>query len=179
MNIYTIGHSTHTKTDFINILKTYQIEIIVDVRSFPGSNYVPHFNREDMKGWLLANKIEYRHLPQLGGRRKPNKEVDINLVSGWENVSFRNYAAFSLTKDYKKAVEELIKLSESKMICIMCAELVPWRCHRLIISNSIVSKGVNVLHIISESKIIEHEVSLYGAIAVKFKGDLIYPKLKD
>lgn len=177
MDIYTIGHSTQTKEEFIEILKTYGIEILVDVRSLPGSNYVPQFNKEEMEKWVVASGIEYIHCLELGGLRKNTADIDEYLVSGWENKSFKSYAAYSLTKAYEDGIDKLISLAKKKKVCIMCAELVPWRCHRLIISNSLVFRGVHVLHVIGESKLVEHEISLYGAMAIIDGDKLIYPKL--
>lgn len=177
MDIYTIGHSTHTKEEFIDILETYKIEVLVDVRSLPGSNYVPQFNKEEMEKWVVASGIEYIHCIELGGLRKNSIDIDDYLVSGWENKSFRSYAAYSLTQSYEQGIDKLIALAKTKKVCIMCAELVPWRCHRSIISNSLVFKGAKVLHIMSKSKLVEHEISLYGALAIIDGDKLIYPKL--
>lgn len=152
MNIYTIGHSTHSKEEFIAILKKYEIKILVDVRSFPGSKYVPQFNQEAIEKWLPDNDIKYIHMPELGGRRNKSKIIDEKFVAGWQNTAFRNYAAYSLTKEYEEGIEKLIDLSKDNTVCYMCSEAVPWRCHRLLISNTLVSKGLNVFHIISSNK---------------------------
>lgn len=175
MEIYTIGHSTHPEGDFILLLQQYQIDLLVDVRSYPGSKYVPQFNKENMEIWLPANNIKYLHLPELGGRRRKNKEIDESLVAGWKNVAFRNYAAYSLTDAYETGIDRLIKLSQESNVCYMCSEAVPWRCHRLIISNTLVLKGLQVYHIISETSLVRHEIGKYGAPAVIQGSHLIYP----
>ena len=125
MDIYTIGHSTHSIEEFISLLKTYEIELLVDVRSYPGSNYMPQFNKENMEKWVPENGIEYMHMPSLGGRRKKNHDIDESLVDGWRNTSFQNYAAYSLTKEYEEALGELISLEKEKRVCYMCSESVP------------------------------------------------------
>ena len=176
MDIYTIGHSTHSIEEFISLLKTYEIELLVDVRSYPGSNYMPQFNKENMEKWVPENGIEYMHMPSLGGRRKKNHDIDESLVDGWRNTSFQNYAAYSLTKEYEEALGELISLEKEKRVCYMCSESVPWRCHRLIISNNLALKGLTVHHIMTEKKTILHEIGMYGATPVKEDGTLIYPE---
>ncbi len=178
MDIYTIGHSTRTIEEFIFIMHKYEIDVLVDVRSYPGSNYVPQFNKEIMQKWLVDSGVEYIHLSELGGRRKSNPNIDEALVSGWEKTAFRNYAEYSLSEAYKKGIDKLVALSKHQTICIMCAEIVPWRCHRLIISNSLVFKGEKVFHIIGESKLVEHKLGMYGAKAVIDNDKIIYPKVE-
>lgn len=179
MEIKTIGHSTHTKEEFLSLLKKYKIETLVDVRSFPGSKYVPQFNKENMQIWIPKENIKYLHMPELGGRRNKNKEIDESLVNGWTNTAFRNYAAYSLTQGYKEGIDKLINLSKESNVCYMCSEALPWRCHRLIISNTLVSKGMNVYHIMPEGYLIIHEIGMYGAEATEKGSQLIYPKAKD
>lgn len=176
MDIYTIGHSTHSSDEFISLLKTYDIKSLVDVRSYPGSNYMPQFNKENIEKWLPENGISYLHMPALGGRRKKNHEIDESLVNGWRNTSFQNYAAYSLTKEYEKAISDLLAFQSDKRVCYMCSESVPWRCHRLIVSNTLALKGLTVHHIMTEKKTILHEIGMYGAKAVKEGSTLIYPK---
>ena len=176
MDIYTIGHSTHTSDEFVSLLKTYGIELLIDVRSYPVSNYMPQFNKENIEKWLPENSIDYHHMPTLGGRRKKNHEIDESLVNGWNSTSFQNYAAYSLTKEYDEAIDHLLAFQMDKRVCYMCSESVPWRCHRLIISNTLALKGLNVHHIMTEKKTILHEIGMYGAKAVKEGSTLIYPK---
>lgn len=176
MDIFTIGHSTHSQEEFISLLRDYHIEVLVDVRSYPGSNYVPQFNKENMEIWVPENDIEYIHMKELGGRRKGNKDLDQSLIDGWENQAFRNYAGYTLTPEYEDGINRLIHLGENKTLCYMCSEAVPWRCHRLLISNTLVLRGINVYHIMSEAKTITHELGMYGATPVIEGNKLIYPK---
>jgi uncharacterized protein (DUF488 family) len=114
VEIYTIGHSTHSTEAFISLLKTYNIELLVDVRSYPGSKHMPQFDKEKVEKWLPESGIGYLHVPALGGRRNKNQEIDKSLINGWRSVSFQNYAAYSLTKEYEKAITDLITLGSEK-----------------------------------------------------------------
>ena len=176
MIVYTIGHSTHSEEEFLSLLNTYKIKKVIDVRSFPGSRYVPIFNKERMEIWLKDNDVDYLHLSELGGLRKQNENVDPSLVDGWRNASFRNYAAYSLSREYHAGIEELIKLAHKDQVVIMCSEAVPWRCHRLIISNTLVDQGIEVEHIMTKDKLIKHQLGIYGAKAIKEGHEIIYPK---
>lgn len=176
MRIYTIGHSTHSEEEFLTLLNTFKIKKVIDVRSFPGSRYVPIFNKEVMEVWLKDHQIDYLHLSELGGLRKLDKNVNPILVDGWRNASFRNYAAYSLSKDYHDGIEELLRLSHKEQVVIMCSEAVPWRCHRLIISNTLVDQGIEVEHIMSNDKLIKHKLGMYGAKAIKKDNEITYPK---
>ena len=178
MDMYTIGHSTHTEEEFVSLLNLYKIDLLADVRSFPGSKYVPQFNKENMEVWLPHHDIKYIHLRELGGRRSKNKEINELLVAGWKNAAFRNYAAYSLTPGYEEGIDRLIDLSKENKVCYMCSEAVPWRCHRLLISNTLVARGFSIYHIISDNNLITHELGMYGAVPVKSGSQLIYPPIE-
>lgn len=179
MDIYTIGHSTHSSEEFTDLLKAYKIETLIDVRSYPGSSHMPQFNKENMEKWIPKQGIRYLHMPELGGRRKKNREIDESLINGWRNPSFRNYAAYSLTEEYEIGTSKLIAIEGQERVCYMCSESVPWRCHRLIISNTLTLKGLTVHHIMTEKKTILHEIGLYGAKAVVAGSKLIYPNQQE
>ena len=179
MVIYTIGHSTHSEEEFIALLEKYKIELLVDVRSFPGSRHVPQFNKENMEIWLPQNNVKYIHLPELGGRRNKSKTIDEWLVAGWRNAAFRNYAAYSLTLEYEDGISQLIELSKKTVVCYMCSEAVPWRCHRLLISNTLVSRGFSINHIVYDKNLITHKLGLYGATPVEKGAQLIYPSVEN
>ena len=129
-----------------------------------------------MEMWIPENDIQYIHMKELGGRRKGIKDLDTSLIDGWENTAFRNYAGYTLTPEYEEGITELITLGRKKRICYMCSESVPWRCHRLIISNTLVLRGINVYHIMTESKTIIHKIGMYVAMPVIEDSRLIYPK---
>lgn len=175
MLIYTIGHSTLSQEDYIEILKKYNIKQLIDIRSFPGSKFVPQFNKANMEIFLPENGIDYIHLKELGGRRNASTTVDLSLVAGWKSKAFKNYAAYSLTTEYKNGIEKLILLCKDKTSCYMCSEALPWRCHRIIVSNSLVAKGFEVCHIIGKNKIIFHKLGAYGAHPKIQNNKIIYP----
>lgn len=171
--IFTIGHSTHEIEDFIVMLKNQKIELLVDVRSLPGSNHFPQFNKEALKVSLNQSGIEYLLLPELGGRR-PKRKDSINTA--WRNASFRNYADYMGTEEFQTGVEKLMQLAMKQITCIMCAEAVWWRCHRSMIADYLKWKGWIVLHILSEKKVEEHP---FTSPAKLCEGQLCYTEEGD
>ena len=153
LTIYTIGHSTRDFDEFIRLLQENRIELLADVRSFPGSRKFPQFNEESLKLTLPENGIEYIHLKQLGGRRRV-KPDSRNTV--WRNDAFRGYADYMETEDFRNGIAELVELAEEKRTAIMCSEAVWWRCHRSMISDYLKAAGTTVLHIMGEGKLDEH-----------------------
>jgi len=149
MTVYTIGHSTRELTDFIEILKAYKIELLADVRTVPRSRHTPQFNEDNLAKVLLENDIDYLHLEKLGGLRHTRKD-SINL--GWHNTSFRGYADYMQAEEFTAGIEELLKLAEAKTTAIMCAEAVPWRCHRSLIGDALLVRGHTVIDIFDEKK---------------------------
>jgi uncharacterized protein (DUF488 family) len=144
LTVWTIGHSTRSIDEFIAALSAFQIQVLVDVRSFPGSRRYPHFNRENLAISLVDAGIEYLHFPELGGRRRARADSQ-NLV--WRNESFRGYADYMETEDFRKGVSRLIDLASSRRTAIMCSESVWWRCHRSMISDYLKAQGIEVMHI--------------------------------
>jgi uncharacterized protein (DUF488 family) len=174
MKIYTIGHSTREIKEFISLLQTYKIERLVDIRSFPHSKYVPQYNQDNLKKSLEDNSIDYIHLKALGGKRGitvPEKE---SINTGWTHKSFRNYADYMQTEDYKLGIEALIKLSKLNTTCIMCAEAVPWKCHRKLVSDSLLIHGIEVIDIMSLIKSQPHILPTFARVDA-FK-NITYPK---
>jgi uncharacterized protein (DUF488 family) len=166
--IWTIGLSTHTLDKFIAMLTSFQIELLVDIRSFPGSRRYPHFNREALSVSLPANNIEYFHLVELGGRRKPKKD---SKYIAWRVEAFRGYADYMETEAFEKAIHTLEVLANKKRVAYMCSEAVWWRCHRSLISDYLKFKGWTVLHIIDIGKAEEHPYTK----PAKIEGDqLVY-----
>lgn len=166
--LWTIGHSTHSLQEFIALLNAYHIEMLVDVRSLPGSNKFPHFNKESLEISLSKEGISYQHLLALGGRRKVSKN---SKNTAWNNLSFRGYADYMATEGFKNGIEELKKLAENKKVAIMCSEVLWWRCHRSMIADELKSGGWTVIHILSLSKSEEHP---YTAPAKIVDGKLSY-----
>lgn len=152
--IWTIGHSTRSIEDFIAALEGHGIRLLVDVRTFPGSKRYPQFNKEALAESLNAPRIRYQHLPELGGRRKPKPD---SRNTAWRNASFRGYADYMETKEFRTGIERLLDLaSEVGETAIMCAEAVWWRCHRSLISDYLKASSVEVMHILDANKVEPH-----------------------
>ena len=166
--IWTIGHSTRDLDDFVGLLKENEIEALADVRSFPGSRKFPHFNAEALSFSLPEAGIEYIPFKQLGGRRKVRPDSPHTV---WRNDAFRGYADYMDTDDFKKGIDDLLKLAASKRTAIMCSEAVWWRCHRSMISDYLKSIGVTVIHIMAPGKTEEHP---FTSAATLKNGKLVY-----
>ena len=151
--VWTIGHSTRTGEEFIGLLKANGIEQVADVRSYPGSRRFPQFDRTRLQEALAAVGIRYVHLAELGGRR-PARPGSRNLA--WRNASFRGYADYMETPDFRAGIDRLLELAGSIRTAIMCAEAVWWRCHRSLIADHLKSIGIPVLHILGPGKVEEH-----------------------
>ena len=162
MLIYTIGHSTRTLEGFQKLLQQYRIEMLLDVRTVPSSRHVPHFNSEILMRSLGDQGIGYRHLKQLGGLRKPAKD---SRNAGWRNSSFRGFADYMQTTEFQKALAQMMELASTKRATLMCAEAVPWRCHRSLIADALLSlHHEEVRHIISETSVPNHELTPFAAV---------------
>lgn len=151
--IYTIGHSTRDLKEFIDLLLTYKIELLVDVRNFPGSRKYPHFSKESLEVSLKEYTIDYLHLKPLGGRRKPQRD---SRNDRWRNEAFRGYADYMESTAFKESIAELEEIALDKKVAYMCSEAVWWRCHRGLISDYLKNRGWKVLHILSPKKAEEH-----------------------
>jgi uncharacterized protein (DUF488 family) len=153
MKIWTVGHSTRSGEEFVEILRSHQVQVLVDVRTYPGSRRYPQFNRDVLDKNLALQEIRYQHEPRLGGRRKPRAD---SHNSAWRNEQFRGYADHMETEEFKRGVEELLELAAEKRVAIMCAEAVWWRCHRSLVSDYLKAEGHEVLHILNKEKVEEH-----------------------
>lgn len=171
-SIFTIGHSTRHMDEFIGLLQAYDIKAVADVRSIPKSRHNPQFNEEDLKRSLQHVRIDYKHLKELGGLRRTTKD-SINL--GWRNASFRGYADFMATEEFSEGLEALIEIASSKQTAIMCAEAVPWRCHRSLIGDALTKKGWVVRDIMSGTSAPTHRLTSFLKVR---KGQLVYPALE-
>lgn len=173
--VWTVGHWTCPEETFIGLLRAESIELIGDVRSHPGSRRSPQFGREAMRGWLSHAGIDYVHLPALGGRR-PKQDVEPGLNAGWRQPSFKNYADYTLTPDYEQGIAQLIDLAATRRLAILCAEPMPWRCHRLLISNTLTTRGITVQHIMAGRGTQAHRLGSWGATPrVHADGMIAYP----
>ncbi|MEO6884515.1 MAG: DUF488 domain-containing protein [Bacteroidia bacterium] len=166
--IWTIGHSTHSFEEFVAMLHVFEIDLLVDIRSFPGSRRYPHFNKEALEISLPENKIQYVHLKDLGGRRKVNPN---SINTAWRLASFRGYADYMETDNFKKAICDLEEMALKQRTAYMCSEAVWWRCHRSLVSDFLKLRGWTVLHIMSATKEMEHP---YTSPAKIVEGELQY-----
>ena len=151
--IYTIGHSTHSISEFIAMLQSFDIENLVDIRSLPGSRKFPQFNKESLEVELAQHNINYIYIDDLGGRRKVQKDSKNN---GWNNPSFRGYADYMETFNFEDAIAKLEEIAMQSPTVYMCAEAVWWRCHRSMVSDFLKAKGWVVLHIMGIGNAQEH-----------------------
>jgi pterin-4a-carbinolamine dehydratase len=154
--IYTIGHSTHPIDEFINILHAFEIGLVVDIRMIPKSRHNPQFNQTELEQSLQRHEIGYLHLKELGGLRHTTKA---SVNTGWRNSSFRGYADYMQTEEFRAGIEQLIKLAETERAVIMCAEAVPWRCHRSLIGDALVVRDIQVEDIMSEKSANPHNMT--------------------
>lgn len=169
--IYTIGHSNRTADDFLSLLGAFGIKKIVDVRTIPKSRHNPQFNKDALRASLKKAGIEYRHLAKLGGLRRASKDSK-NL--GWRNSSFRGFADYMSTPEFAEGLSELEKIARVRKTAVMCAEAVPWRCHRSLIADALVKKGWVVRDIMSKTKSPRHHLTPFLRM---MKGRIIYPPI--
>jgi uncharacterized protein (DUF488 family) len=148
VTIYTIGHSTRSIDDFVALLEREGIRALVDVRAFPMSRRYPHFNQDALAAALAAHGVAYRHEPALGGRRRPRAD---SPNGAWRNESFRAYADHMGTPAFREAITELMGGAARGPTTVMCAEAVPWRCHRFLIADALVARGCEVRHVLDAS----------------------------
>jgi uncharacterized protein (DUF488 family) len=171
-NLFTIGHSTHPLEKFVALLGQHGIEVVADIRRFPGSRKFPQFNQDELVFALQKVDIDYHWLEALGGRRgkRQNHSSSINL--GLHNASFRNYADYMLTKEFDEGMTRLLDLARCQPTTLMCAEALFWRCHRRLVSDFLVANGVTVQHIMANGDLQPHSVTLGAVIK---DGGVTYP----
>lgn len=167
--IFTIGHSTRPIVEFVELLETYGIQEIIDVRTIPKSRHNPQFNLGQLAQPLIEKGIRYKHLTKLGGLRHARKD-SINL--GWRNTSFRGFADYMATPEFSEGLDSLTKIAERRRTAFMCAEAVPWRCHRSLIADALIKKGWLVRDIMSRTSAKKHQLTPFLKVR---KGQLTYP----
>ena len=167
-SLWTIGHSTRPIDELIGLLQTHGIQLLIDVRTVPRSRYNPQFNTEALAKSLGSATISYRHAAGLGGLRKPKRD---SINTSWRNKSFRGYADYMQTEEFWQALNQLMADSRSQLTAIMCAEAVPWRCHRSLIADALVSRGSEVRHIMSEAKADPHRLTAFATLE---NGSILY-----
>jgi uncharacterized protein (DUF488 family) len=152
-SIWTIGHSTRTLDEFLALLKSNEIEALADIRRFASSRKFPHFNQAELRQSLANAGIEYVHIVELGGRREPRAD---STNTAWRNRSFRGYADYMQSEEFRVGIDKLLKLAAGKRTAVMCAEAVWWRCHRALVSDYLKSQGVEVFHIMDANTVSMH-----------------------
>lgn len=173
LSVWTIGHSTRPIDEFVAALESFSIGTLVDVRTHPGSRRYPQFNKPNLAASLAGVEIEYRHSPDLGGRRRA-KPDSVNMA--WRNEMFRGYADHMETEEFREGANRLVELASESRTAIMCAEAVWWKCHRSLIGDYLKAKGVTVLHIVGEGKAEEHPFTSAARIV---NGELSYRGVLD
>jgi len=159
--IYTVGHSTRPSEVFVGLLTAHGIQTLVDVRTIPRSRHNPQYNGDALAATLAEHAIAYVHAPDLGALRKPRPD-SINL--GWRNTSFRGYADYMQTPAFQSAIDALIARSEVERTAIMCAEAVPWRCHRSLVADALTARGIEAREIVSETKATPHKLTSFAKV---------------
>jgi len=159
--VLTVGHSSRTLEELIALLRAHGVERVADIRTIPRSRRNPQFNRETLAADLRAAGIGYVHLAKLGGLRHARKD-SVNL--GWRNASFRGFADYMQTPEFEAGLARLLKLAEKKRTAIMCAEAVPWRCHRSLVADPLTVRGVRVAHIMSRTTARKHKRTSFARV---------------
>jgi uncharacterized protein (DUF488 family) len=159
--MFTIGHSNRPLPEFLEMLQAYKVDLLVDVRTMPRSRHNPQFNRDALPQSLAAAGIAYEHMPGLGGLRHPRRD---SPNTGWRNLSFRGYADYMQTPEFASNLQALQDLEAGRTVAIMCAESVPWRCHRSLIADALVTRGIPVVHIMSSTKSNPHQLTSFAQV---------------
>src|SRR5688572_11973521 len=159
--ILTIGHSTRPIEEFIRLLKAHGVTRVVDVRTVPRSRHNPQFNRENLPGSLRSAGISYSHIPELGGLRRT---TSTSRNTAWRNLSFRGYADYMQTEEFWSAVDDVIHLSAHERLALMCAKAVPWRCHRSLIADALLVRGLQAKEISSATRLTPHRLTPFANV---------------
>jgi uncharacterized protein (DUF488 family) len=167
--ILTIGHSTRSITELVRLLAAHRVQRLIDVRTIPRSRHNPQFNRTDLSSALRRAGIHYRHLPALGGLRHAKRD---SKNTGWRNRSFRGYADYMQTARFRRSLERVVERAKREQVALMCAEAVPWRCHRSLIADALLARGIPASEIISGVRARPHVLTPFAHV----RGiDVTYP----
>lgn len=162
MDAYTFGFSNRAFEQSLAILQGHGVERLLDIRTLPGSRHAPQYNLENLEVELPKTGIEYVHLKALGGLRKPNKESQLNAA--WRNASFRAYADYMQTDEFREALDHAIELMKDKVCAFTCTEAVPWRCHRSLVADALVVRGYEVADLSSPTKALPHKLTPFARV---------------
>jgi uncharacterized protein (DUF488 family) len=161
LTVHTIGHSTRSFDELVQALRSFSIDVLADVRTIPRSRHNPQFGADVLPAALAKEGIRYVHLPKLGGLRRASKT---SVNTGWRNTSFRGFADYMLTEPFAAALIELCELAAGAKVALMCAEAVPWRCHRSLIADALTVRGAHVEHIASPSHSSPHRLTPFARV---------------
>jgi uncharacterized protein (DUF488 family) len=159
--VFTVGHSTRSAEEFVALLKAHRIELLVDVRTVPRSRHNPQFNRDTLPETLRRAGIEYLHLAELGGLRKASED---SINTGWRNLSFRGFADYMQTPEFENGLTRLMDLAKTRHAAVMCAEAVPWRCHRSLIGDALLARGAEVLELSGMTRAQPHRMTPFARV---------------
>jgi len=157
--VFTVGHSTRAIEEFRELLEAHEVKHLIDVRTVPRSRTNPQFNRDTLPERLKLAGIAYSHMPELSGLRHAKPD---SRNTGWRNKSFRGYADYMQTTEFAKALEKLIAFARKNQIAVMCAEAVPWRCHRSLIGDALLGRGIPVEHVMSSTRRDPHNLTPFA-----------------
>ena len=161
MTVFTIGHSTRPIDQFIHLLTAHGVHRLIDVRTIPQSRHNPQFGRDQLSASLEQVGIHYTHMPGLGGLRRPRKD---STNTGWRNASFRGYADYMQTREFEESLDRCIELGHAEQVVLMCAESVPWRCHRSLLADALLARGIDVREITSATDARAHSLTPWARV---------------
>lgn len=169
VRLYTLGHSTRTLDELVGLLRAFEVTVLIDIRTIPKSRHNPQFNGDALRSRLRSRRIRYVHLPELGGLRRARKD---SPNTAWRNASFRGFADYMMTEDFEAGLSKLHALAAERRVALMCAEAVPWRCHRSLVADALTARGAQVEHIMSAKHSAPHRMT---AFAVVKRARVTYP----
>ncbi len=168
--IFTVGHSNRSISEFIELLESQKLKLLIDIRTIPKSKHNPQFGQDRLRKSLEKKGIEYEHYAGLGGLRPTSKD---SINKAWRNSSFRGYADYMQTNEFEKALKKLISRSKRKRLVIMCAEAVPWRCHRSLVADALLLHDITAVDIFSKTNTRPHKMTSFAKVK---KGKVVYPE---
>ena len=161
IKLYTIGHSTRTLDELVAMLRAFDISVLADIRTIPRSRHNPQFNGDALRSALRSRRIRYVHIPELGGLRRTRKD---SPNTAWRNASFRGFADYMSTEDFETGLAKLHALAAEGRVALMCAEAVPWRCHRSLVADALTARGAHVEHISSARHSAPHRMTAFAVV---------------
>ena len=173
LRLWTIGHSTRSSEEFLTLLQSHHIQRLIDIRRYPGSRRYPHFAADALARSVSLAGLRYEEKPALGGRRTARSD---SPNGGWKNAGFRGYADYMQTEEFDRALDELMTRGANERTAIMCAEAVPWRCHRSLVADALIVRGWEVTHIMGPGQVKQHHLTAFATFE---SGRLSYPAPSD